>query len=459
VGITDDFMKAVKKDGDFKLINPRNGQTVQTVKARLLMDQMVALAWRTGDPGMIFLDAINNNNPLLDKYGRIDATNPCGEQPLHPFDACNLGSINLAKFVSEKKTVDWERLRQVTKIGVRMLDNVIDSGQYPLPQITETVKQNRRIGLGVMGFGDMLYQLGISYGSKEGVVMAEKVMAFIQKESWLESAALAAEKGVFPRWKESAFAKGWDPIKQTKGRSGKSWKVRNLAITTIAPTGTISMAADCSSGIEPVFALSYVKNVVDDDGLMYVNKYFKRELDSLGMSGEKKQALVSQVSKHGSVQNVEEVPKTIRQVFVTAHDVSWEGHVAMQAAFQRYTDNAVSKTINLPSTASLEEVKGAYFRAWEMGCKGITVYRDKSKEYQVLGSSAQTESKGKSKNEKYLIQSKLKIKTLKERAKEGWKQIKGEKTEYEKCPECGSGVTAQEGCVLCHECGWSACTG
>ena len=460
VGITDEFMQAVEKDGEFDLKNPRTGEVVQPVKARLLMDQMVTLAWRTGDPGMIFLDAINRNNPLLEKFGRIEATNPCGEQPLHPFDVCNLGSINLARFVESQaskpeQNIQWERLKEVTHIAVRMLDNVIDAGKYPLPQINETAKLNRRIGLGIMGWADMLFQLKVAYDSQAGVELAGRVMAFIQKESWLASVELAQEKGVFPRWKESAFAKGWNPLTRKSEirnpKSEKLWKVRNVAITTIAPTGTISMAADCSSGIEPVFALSFVKNVVDEDGLTYVNRYFKQALkQTVGSNGEYTEALM-QVSQYGSAQGVEGVPKKLQQVFVTAHDIPWEAHVKMQAAFQEYTDNAVSKTINFPSSASLEEVKGAYFLAWKMGCKGITVYRDQSKEYQVLGASQH-------KNEsKYLIQSKIKTKTLKERAREGLVPVY--KTHFDVCPECGGAVTEQEGCVLCHNCGWSACTG
>ncbi len=294
VGITDEFMSAVEKDKEFALRNPRTGEVVQTVRARTLMDQIATLAWRTGDPGMIYLDAINRNNPLLESQGRIEATNPCGEQPLHPFDACNLGSINLAKFIEKDQNpkskiqknsknqilnrISWKRLEEVTKIAVRMLDNVIDAGKYPLPQIDKTVKQNRRIGLGIMGWAHMLFQLNVAYNSDEGVELAKRVMAFIQKASWEASRDIATEKGAFPRWNESAFAKGWDPLTKQLEK-GKKWKVRNVAITTIAPTGTISMAADTSSGIEPVFALSFVKNVVDDSGLTYTDAYFEEALE------------------------------------------------------------------------------------------------------------------------------------------------------------------------------------
>lgn len=435
VGITDEFMEAVKHNRSFTLKNPRTHEPIQTLRAATLMDQIATLAWRTGDPGMIFLDTINANNPLLKACGRIDATNPCGEQPLHPFDACNLGSINLSRFVTDNQ-VNWHRLKQVVHIAVRMLDNVIDAGTYPLPQITDTVRANRRIGLGVMGWADMLFQLGIPYNSDEGINLAKQVMKFIQTESWSASEQLAQEKGVFPRWNQSAF--------KTQGR-----KVRNVAITTIAPTGTISMVADCSSGIEPVFALAYIKNVVDEAGLSYVNPYFSQVLRQLkGTNGEYNQA-IRDIAQTGSCQHVK-LPANIRRVFVTAHDISWEWHVKMQAAFQQYTDNAVSKTINLPHTASIEDVKAAYLLSWELGCKGITVYRDGSKDFQVLQTGNHSP---KPKHSKVLIQSTMKQKTLKQRVAE---TTHDHKTIV--CPECGANTSLEEGCVLCHNCGWSACS-
>jgi ribonucleoside-diphosphate reductase alpha chain len=436
VGITDEFMTAVKHDKTFTLKNPRTKEPIQTLRASTLMDQIATLAWRTGDPGMIYLDAINKNNPLLDTYGRIESTNPCGEQPLHPFDACNLGSINLAKFAKDKN-IDWDRLRQVTHIAVRLLDNVIDAGTYPLPQITDTVKANRRIGLGVMGWADMLFKLGVAYDSEEGVQLAKKVMGFIQTESWKASELLAKEKGVFPRWKESEFKK-----------QGK--KVRNIAITTIAPTGTISMVADCSSGIEPVFALAFVKNVVDEAGLSYINPHFGQVLhDLMGTNGEYNQA-VSHIAQTGSCQNLEELPGKIRKIFVTAHDINWQWHIRMQAAFQRHVDNAVSKTINLPNNSSIEDVKSAYLLSWELGCKGVTVYRDGSKDFQVLQTAGHNT---KPKKSNVIIQSTMKQKSLKQRSAEA---AHDHKTTV--CPECGSTAALEEGCVLCHNCGWSACS-
>lgn len=453
IGMTDEFMTAVKNDGDFHLRNPRTKEIVQTLRATTLMDQIATLAWRTGDPGMIYLDAINRNNPLKETYGDIDTTNPCGEQPLHPFDACNLGSINLAKFVKEglntkpstlNPNIDWSRLREVVSIAVRMLDNVIDAGKYPLPQITDTVKANRRIGLGVMGWADLLFKMNIPYNSDAGIELARRVMNFIQTASWEASRKLAKEKGTFPRWQESAFAKNND-------------KVRNLAITTIAPTGTISMVADTSSGIEPSFALAYIKNVVDDHGLSYINRYFSDKLHEQVGSNGKYNAFIAEVGQTGSCQHIAGLPDELKSVFVTAHDIHWSWHIKMQAAFQEFCDNAVSKTINFPASGNIEEIKAAYLAAWEAGCKGVTVYRDGSKDFQVL----QTKSSGPSPNASPsskpppMIQSLMKQKTLKER-KHDFTLHTSHSTLI--CPECGDTTTLGEGCVLCHACGWSACS-
>ncbi|MFH1244676.1 MAG: adenosylcobalamin-dependent ribonucleoside-diphosphate reductase [bacterium] len=456
VGVTDDFMQAVEQDLEWHLRNQRTGEIVQTMQARTLMNQLVSMAWRTGDPGLIFLDPINRNNPLLKKYGRIDSTNPCGEQPLHPFDACNLGSINLAKFItrvepsypkkrqSEYKGstlvgVNWSRLEFVVRTGVRMLDNVIDVCKYPLPQITETVKANRRIGLGVMGWADMLYQLRIPYDSEEGIKLAGKVAKFIQTVSWEESEKLAKEKGVFPRWKESSFKR----------------KVRNVAITTIAPTGSISMLSDASSGIEPVFALAYTKNVVEESGLSYLNKYFAKELEeSLWADGDSehkvRDRIVREVANLGSVANVTGVPMGVKSVYRTAHDIAPEWHVRMQAAWQKYTDNAVSKTINFPHSALIEEVESAYMLAWKLGCKGITIYRDGSKEGQILSVGNVNAQ---------IIQSKIKTETLRERTSKAASQRHSDTVSHHTCPECGGKLAIEEGCAKCYGCGYSVCSG
>jgi len=446
VGVSDAFMKAVDQDKEWNLRNQRTGEIVQTMQARTLMGQLVSMAWRTGDPGLIFLDPINRNNPLLEKYGRIDATNPCGEQPLHPFDACNLGSINLAKFVSYTPGVKgshtpgvlWDRLRFVVRIGVRMLDNVIDACKYPLPQITETVRANRRIGLGVMGWADMLYQLRVPYDSEEGIKLAGKVAKFIQDESWKMSEELAKEKGEFPRYRESSFKK----------------KVRNVAITTIAPTGSISMLADASSGIEPVFALAFTKNVVEDNGLSYINKYFKKELSEAGWAdGDQehkvRDRIVREVANLGSVTSVMGVPEEVKSIYRTAHDIDPVWHVKMQAAWQKYTDNAVSKTINFPHSATIDDVESAYIMAWKMGCKGITIYRDGSKESQILSIGSNPTSPSTTLSAGQIIQSKIKMETLKQRTEKHTKI----------CPECEGKLVIEEGCAKCYGCGYSVCNG
>lgn len=466
VGATDKFMQAVAKDRDFDLLNYRTSEVVQTVSARALFDQIVTLAWRTGDPGMIYLDAINKVNPLLDTLGPMTATNPCGEQPLHPFDVCNLGSINLSKFVTDEEIlrlpdspqrirrtqddalalkkfserVKWDRLEEVTRLAVRFLDNGVDVSTYPIPQIENMAKANRRIGLGVMGWADMLLKLSIPYNSDVGFNLAGKVMQFITETARSESEKLAQEKGVFPNWKGSAFQK-------------KGLKQRNVALTTIAPTGTISMVADCSSGIEPIFALSYVKNVVDEQGLTYVNPYFESTLETVVKDEDKRQKILEQVSKSGSCQNAPDLPRPVKKIFVTAHDLDWQDHVKMQAAFQKYTDNAVSKTINFPHDAPIEEIGQAYLLAWKLGCKGITIYRDGSKGVQILESSKQQVASNKDDQLLPVIQSKVQITPLRHRIKEN-----GNHKRTSVCPECGGVMQVSEGCSTCLECGFSKCS-
>lgn len=452
LGASDAFMKAVEGDREWNLINPRTGDVVQTIGARTIFDQAVALAWKTGDPGMIYLDAINRNNPLLAALGPIEATNVCGEQPLHPFDVCNLGSLNLSRFVTSggngqvKPRVDWEELERVMRLAVRFLDDGIDASEYPIPQIKNMAHRVRRIGLGVMGWADMLLKLRIRYDSERAVRLASRVMKFIQEVGWDESAKLAREKGGFPLWKQSGFARR-HPVLGRRGR--KSARVRNIAITTIAPTGTISMLADCSSGIEPVFALAYVKNVVDQHGLTYTNTLFEQALDEAFGDGERPQidAVLHEVSKTGSVDHVEGVPSWIKEVFRTAHDIPPDWHVRMQAAFQKYTDNAVSKTINFPESATIEDVERAYMFARDTGCKGITIYRDKSKAVQILNTVAAEKREVK-------IQSKLSVVPLALRAREG---NPTEETQDVICPECGGAMYFAEGCSTCQQCGYSKC--
>ena len=465
MGVPNSFMQAVKKDQEWPLINPRDKTVVQRLKARTIFDQAVALAWRTGDPGMIYLDMINRNNPLLKALGPITATNVCGEQPLHPFDVCNLGSINLARFVRDsnklpfdqlrarqatsykngiERQILWDELEETVKLAVRFLDDGIDASEYPIPQIAKMAQKVRRIGLGVMGWADMLIKLKIRYDSQEGVKLAGKVMGFIQKAGWEESARLAKEKGEFPLWKQSDYAKIHPVLK-------KRAKVRNVAVTTIAPTGTISMMADCSSGIEPLFALSYVKNVVDEGGLTYTNALFEEALERQPATNNKLQEILREVNRTGSLGGVS-VPGWMKETFRIAHDITPEWHIKMQAAFQAHTDNAVSKTINFPASATIDDVRRAYLLAWEKGCKGVTIYRDKSREIQIMATSHKLHA---TREDNPAAQSQIRVKTLKQRQEEG--EVNPHTLQV--CPECGGDTAFEEGCVRCYACGWSACTG
>lgn len=366
VAATDTFMQALAEDGEYDLIAPHTGQVVGRLRAREVMDRIVKAAWATGDPGMVFIDRINNGpaNPTP-KLGLVEATNPCGEQPLLPFEACNLGSINLAQLVQETD-LDWAELERVTRLAVRFLDDVIEVNPYPLPQIHAMVKGNRRIGVGVMGWADLLFKLGIPYDSEEALQLATRVMAFINRIGHDESARLAEERGPFPNWSDSIY-KHDRPL-------------RNSTVTTIAPTGTISIIADCSSGIEPIFALAFVHKV-GERTLRFVNPIFEEVARRRGFYSE---ALMQKVMERGSVHDLPEVPEDVRRVFVTAHEIAPEWHVRMQAAFQKHTDNAVSKTINLPNSATVEDVRRAYQLAYDLGCMGITVFRDGCKGEQVL---------------------------------------------------------------------------
>lgn len=367
VAVTHDFMQAVKENCEYSLISPRSGKEVKRVYAREVLDLIFYMAWKTGDPGMIFLDTINKYNPTPE-LGPMEATNPCGELPLLPFESCNLGSLNLSRLVKGKK-IDWDRLTQLTHTGVRFLDDVIDVNQYPLPEIEEMTKKNRKIGLGVMGFADLLFQLGVPYNSKTAVDLAEKIMKHITTEAWACSRKLAAERGAFARFPRSIHALRNNP------------PVRNATVTSIAPTGTTSIIAGCSSGIEPVFALSFVRNVMDRTNLVEVNPVFERLAKERGLYS---QLLMGRIARFGSIQKMEEVPEEIRKIFVTAFDISSQCQLEIQAAFQKYTDNSVSKTINLPAEAAVEEVRKIYLEAYRLGCKGITVYRYGSRPDQVL---------------------------------------------------------------------------
>jgi ribonucleoside-diphosphate reductase alpha chain len=366
VGITDPFMEAVQKDEGFDLINPRTKEKVRSIKARSLFDLMVYSAWRSGDPGLVFLNEINRHNPTP-SLGRIAATNPCGEIPLLPYESCNLGSIDLSKFI-KNGAMDWEKLKEIISWAVRFLDNVIEVNNYPLAHIKDMAFANRKMGLGVMGFADMLIRLGIPYTSDEAVKTASDVMKFFRQASLEASSSLAEERGVFPNFAQSIFA-------------SKNTKLRNATVNTVAPTGTISIIAGCSSGIEPLFALSYVRNVLSGTRFFETHAMFEMELRRRGLYSKE---LMAEVGRKGSLRDVPSVPDDLRKVFITSFDVSPGMHLRIQAAFQKHTDNSVSKTINLPADATVEDVRNIFKKAHELKCKGITIYRYNTKKGQVL---------------------------------------------------------------------------
>ncbi|UCG37263.1 MAG: adenosylcobalamin-dependent ribonucleoside-diphosphate reductase [Candidatus Bathyarchaeota archaeon] len=369
VAVTDQFMNAVKSDSDFSLLNPRTHTVTETIKARAIWNLMIMMAWKNGEPGIIFLDTINRHNPTP-QLGCIEATNPCGEQPLLPNESCNLGSIDVSKFVTNDGGVDWNRLRATVRLAVRFLDNVVDANVYTLADIETMTKGNRKIGLGVMGFADMLIKMGIRYDSDQGIKAGEDLMSFVTSEARKMSVELGEEKGNFPNFENSI----WQEQFQT---------MRNATVTTIAPTGTISIIAGCSQGIEPLFAIVYIREVAESLGrsLIEVNPLFENIALKEGFYNEE---LIKKISKRISIQDVEEVPDHFRSLFVVSHDINADSHVRMQAAFQKNTDNAVSKTINFPNRATPDDIDRAYWLAHNLGCKGVTVYRHGSREKQVL---------------------------------------------------------------------------
>jgi ribonucleoside-diphosphate reductase alpha chain len=375
VAITDVFMEALVKGEEYDLVNPHNRVVTERLSAREVFERMVRAAWRTGDPGMVFIDRINASpaNPTPE-IGVVEATNPCGEQPLLPNEACNLGSLNVSKFARQGEdgewSVDWDEMERVTRLAVRFLDDVIEMNPYPLPQIDETVKSNRRIGLGIMGWADLLFIMGIPYDSQEAIALAERLMSFVKEKSHDQCGKLAEERGPFPNWSQSIYR--------------EIRPMRNSTVTTIAPTGTISMIAGCSSGIEPIFALAFQHRVKNPDGervLTFVNETFEKIAKATGLYSD---ALKEEIARRGSLHGIPGVPEEAANVFKTSHEIGYEWHVRHQAAFQRYTDNGVSKTINLPNDATEEDVAAAYKLAWELGCLGITVFRDGCKGEQVL---------------------------------------------------------------------------
>jgi ribonucleoside-diphosphate reductase alpha chain len=371
VAVTKEFMEAVKAGTDYNLINPHNNEVFGKANAQKIFDMIVDSAWRTGDPGIVFIDRINQDNPTP-HLGKIESTNPCGEQPLLPYESCNLGSINLARMLKQtrgKWEIDYVKLAKTVRIAVHFLDNVIDVNKFPLPQIEQRTKETRKIGLGVMGFADMLLQLGIPYNSKDGLNTASGIMRFISEEALDASQKLATVRGVFPAYTGSIYD------------VADGLKVRNAARTTIAPTGTLSIIAGCSSGIEPLFALSFTKNILDGAHLIEVNPIFEETAQKRGFYSEE---IMQRLAEGTHLRDIEHIPGDIREIFVTAHEITPEWHVKMQSAFQKSTDNAVSKTVNFPKEATREDVANVYLLAYEEGLKGITIYRDGSREGQVL---------------------------------------------------------------------------
>ena len=405
VGVDSDFMEAVKLGADYFLKDPSTNEFVGAVNARDVFNKIIEGAWTNGEPGMVFLDSINKDNKVGSKYGDIIATNPCGEQPLLGNESCNLGSINLAKFYSPKDNfVNLERLRTVVRLGVRFLDNVIDANEYPIPEIRDMTKATRKIGLGIMGFADLLVQMGIPYNTAQGREVGSILMKFIYDEANVASLELGALRGTFPAWAESDY-----PIHEN---------YRNACRLTVAPTGTISMIADTSNGIEPMFALAWKKqNILEGQSLYYVNSYFENIAKERGFYSDD---LMEHLSMGGSIQSRTDVPEDIKSVFVTAQEISSDAHVLMQAVFQKYCDSGISKTIKFSNTATKQDVEKAYMLAWETGCKGITVYRNGSREKEVLVTMDIPE-------------------------------------EVSLC-ECPNPIIVKEaGCESCKSCGWSMC--
>lgn len=367
IALTEDFIKKAENNEEYSTIDPHTGKETERLKAREVFNLITEMAYNNGEPGIVFLDRINNYNPTP-ALGDIEATNPCGEQPLLPYEACNLGSINLSVMVKDGE-FDWERLKKVTHVAAHFLDNVIDVNKYPLELIGKRTRETRKIGLGVMGFADMLVKLSIPYNSDKAVKLASEIMCFISKEATAMSVKLAEDRGVAPCFEKSLYNQEGSP------------RVRNITRTTIAPTGTLSIIANCSSGIEPLFALAYYRNVLDNTRLAEFNPDFEKIAKERGFYSEE---LLKKVLEEGSVQHIEEVPEDVKKVFVTAHDIAPEWHIKIQAAFQKYTDNAVSKTINFGESATIEDVREAYMLAYKLGLKGLTIYRNNSRKDQVL---------------------------------------------------------------------------
>lgn len=453
VAITDKFMEALAKNEDYELIHPNSKLPVGRISAKTVFDKIVEGAWRNGEPGIVFIDKMNADNPTP-LIGEIESTNPCGEVPLLPYEACNLGSINLGRMLKKTSNgvfaVDWDKLAAVTKNAIHFLDNVITVNNYPLPQISKMVQSNRKIGLGVMGWADMLMKMQIGYNSAQGTKLAAQVMEFIDYNSKVESIRLAKERGAFTNFKGSIYDGQNFLFNKYQGRSAgvisdEMWKeldveiakvgIRNATTTCIAPTGTISMIAGASGGVEPLFGLVFLRNIMDGTQMLEINPIFEQYAKEKGFYSEE---LMKKISVDGSVAHIDSVDSETKRIFATAHDVSPEWHVNMQAAFQLHTDNAVSKTINFEEHASIEDIATAYRLAYKANLKGLTVYRNNSRTFQPM--NLDTKKEEKPVEEKELA--------------DDFEVVITKKT----CPECGTSVEMAEGCFICLNCGYSGCS-
>ncbi len=462
VAITDKFMDAYLKGEDYDLIHPNTKEPVGKLNAKMVFDKIVDGAWRNGEPGIIFIDTMNYDNPTP-KIGAIESTNPCGEVPLLPFEACNLGSINLNRMVKEengKWTVDWDLLGETTRTAIRFLDNVIAINNYPLPQIDEMVTNNRKIGLGVMGWADMLMKLGLSYASEEGTKLGAQIIEYIDYISKCESIELSKERGKFKNFEGSIYDQDNYLYEKYKGKSAgiisdEQWKeldaqikeygIRNATTTCIAPTGTISMIAGASGGIEPLFGLVFSRLIMDNTEMLEVNPIFKDYMVSRGLYSEE---LMRKISVDGSVAHVDGISDEIKHIFVTAHDVTPYWHVKMQAAFQLHTDNAVSKTVNFVESATREDIEEAYILAYKSHLKGITVYRNNSRTFQPMNLKKE---EGVKKEENNKVEEKPLIENTEDYNPTG-------EVKTITCPECGNKIEMAEGCFICLNCGYSGCS-
>lgn len=463
VAVTDKFMDAYLAGEDYDLVNPQNNQVVGRLSAKKVFDMIVDGAWRNGEPGIVFIDKMNADNPTP-LVGQIESTNPCGEVPLLAYEACNLGSINLGRMVDETpegNKINWKRLADVTRTAIRFLDNVIEVNNYPLPRISEMVRNNRKIGLGVMGWADMLMKMGLSYASEEGTKLGAQVMEFIDYESKCESIELSKERGRFNNFKGSVYDNQKFLTNKYKGKSAgvisdeqwadldaqiEKYGIRNATTTCIAPTGTISMIANASGGVEPLFGLVFSRLIMDGTEMLEINPIFKDYMVKKGLYSED---LMKQIAKDGSIAHINGIPDEIKHIFVTAHDVSPYWHVKMQAAFQLHTDNAVSKTVNFEENATRKDIEEAYILAYKNNLKGITVYRNNSRQFQPMN----LDDKKKETKAEEPVQSKV-------------EEVNETKEEYNPtgeikkvtCPECGNTIEMAEGCFICLNCGYSGCS-